>query len=434
MSSSAGIRIQRLALVALVGALITVLAMLVPSRTAVAFGIGLLLLAAGLVLSAPAVLLAGVFATTFAYWRVGPASFDISLGDAVTILALCAAVPFVPWHSRTLRRVLLGFVAYMAVLLVAVLANPTDRAIAEWAHRSLLIGGALLIGAAAGSRGQAALALKAFIYAGAAVAVLSIADTLTSGFNPAYPLGMHKNGAGPLMGMGVVLLIAAPWRLELRPSTVRHLRVLLIAGVFATQSRGAGLALVAVIAIYAMRHPSARRRAPIFFLVVSLVLLVVSALTLQENTENNPQFNGVQLRENAYDIAIDDVWKPHPLLGGGLRWFVDPQSTAGAIHNSVISELSEAGIIGLGGYIAMFATFLLVLFPRRDQLGEAALLILIFYLLFGLTAIFWIAGMITLPMLVVGLAIGEVSASGSDTIVPAEVGRTDGTKRPKRTP
>jgi len=231
----------RLVAAGVVGVGVCVVGLMVPGNVGFAGAIAFALLAAGIILTAPAVLLAAVFATTFAYFRVGPASVNMSMGDAVTVLAVLAALPFVPWRNRSLRRVLVGVAFYLTVILVAVLAHPTDKAIAEWFHRGVLCGGTVLIGAAAGDRKQTALALKAFVYASAFVAVFSVLDTIATGFSPAYPFGMHKNAAGPLMAMGFIILIVAPWRLEIRPSWVRHLRVLLVLGVFATQSRGAGL-------------------------------------------------------------------------------------------------------------------------------------------------------------------------------------------------
>jgi hypothetical protein len=400
-----------IALAAICVVAVCALATQIPFRPGFALGVGVLALGTGVVLTAPVLLLAGVFVTTFAYWRVGPGTLNMSIGDATTVLAVMAALPFVPWRSRALRRILAGFVFYMLVLAVVVLATPTEKAMAEWAHRWILFAGALLIGAAAGYRKQTQLALKAFLLAAAVVAVTAIINAVTSGFQPAFPFGMHKNAAGPLMAMGVLILIAAPWEVGFRPSFVRHLRVLLIIGVFATQSRGAGLAVVAAIAIYAMRHPSARQRAPVFFLLIAIALLVVSAFTLDSETQDNPKFNGITLRENSNEVALDTIWARNYALGGGLRWFTDAANIAGTPHNVVVSELSESGIAGLAALLIVFGNTAWFMHRRRDPLGETAFLVLIFYLLFGLTAIFWIAGMVTMPMLLVGLAVGEAARS-----------------------
>jgi hypothetical protein len=389
------------------GIAVVILAWLVPTNSGIALGAGVLLLALGFILAAPLLLFAAVFAACFAYWRVGPSSLNMSIGDAVTILALGAALPHIPWQNRMLRRVLAGLAFYLGLLAITVLANPTDRAQTEWLHRSVLFGGAILIGAAIAHRGQVKNSLRAVVAAASVVAAAAIVDTVTKGFEPAYPLGMHKNGAGPLLAMVAMLLIAAPWRVEFRPSLLRHLRILIIAGVFATQSRGAGLALVVGIAVYAMRHKQARRRAPIFFLSVALILIAVSIATLQDQQENNPKFNGVDLRSVTIDSAINDVWAPHPLVGGGLKYFASAFNQAGGAEQIFVAELAEAGIIGLIGLLVLLGNTLWVLLPRRDPLGEAAFLVFVVEVLYALTAIFWVAGTLTLPMLMVGLAVGE---------------------------
>jgi hypothetical protein len=394
-------------------ALVVILAMLIPSQPSLAIGVGVLLLAAGLVLAAPALLLAAVFATSFAYWRVGPTSVNMSVGDAVTLLALVAALPYVPWRSRTLRKILAGLAFYLGLLLVTVLGHATQAAATEWLHRAVLFGGAIVIGAAVAHRGQIAVALKAVVYAAAIIAVASIYSALTSGFQPAYPFGMNKNAAGPLLAMVVVVLIVAPWRTGIRPLTVRHLRILIVVGLLATQSRGAALSLVAVVAIYAMRHRSARQRAPMFFLAAMLALIAASVVTLQDQQVNNPDFNGIVLRANTIDDALNNVWADHPYVGGGLKYFKSASAQAGGAEQIFVTELAEAGIIGLIGLIGLLGNTLRVLLPRRDTIGETAFLVFVLEILFALTAIFWIAGTLTLPMLLVGLAAGEETTTAA---------------------
>jgi hypothetical protein len=404
------LRKQRYGAIIVVGAAslaVMVLAWQVPGEPTLAIGAAILLVALGLATAAPTLLLAAVFATCFAYWRVGPDALNMSLGDAVTLIALLAAIPFVPWHSRPLRQILAGLFAYLALLFVSVMGHPTQVAIVEWLHRAVLFGGAILIGAAVAHRHQVALALKALVYASSVVAVAAIVDAVTTGFGPAFPFGIHKNAAGPLFAMVAMLMIAAPWRIGIRPSMLRHLRFLIIVGLLATQSRGALLALVAGIALYAMRHRSARQRAPIFFLTVTLALIAVSVVTLKAQNEDNPNFNGVALRSSTIDDAINRVWAAHPLVGGGLKYFRATGAQAGGAEQIFVAELAEAGIIGLIGLIVLLTNTSRVLFARRDPLGEAAFLVFVVEVLYALTAIFWIAGTLTLPMLLVGLAVGE---------------------------
>ena len=394
--------------VLLITAAVVLLAATIPTHPSVALGIAVVVLVFSVALSAPSLLLAIVFGSTFAAWRVGAASLNMSVCDAATVMALIAALPYVPWKSRPLRAVLVGLVFYLALISISLAANATDRAIAEWFHRAVLVGGAVLIGAAVAHRRETAIALRSFCLASAVVAVGAIYTSLTTGLAPAFPFGMHKNAAGSGLAIAVIVLVVAPGQLAVRAPTIRFLRVLVIAGLVATQSRGATLALVAALAIYMLRHGRSRQRAPILFLIISMGLIVASVVTLQDELQFNPKFNAIDTRTDAFDIAINDVWLPRPLVGGGLRWFQEANGANAGIHNEVIAELSEVGLIGLFGFIVLMGSILRSLMRRRrSPIGEIALLVFIFLLLFGLTEILWVAGTITLTMLIVGLAVGE---------------------------
>jgi hypothetical protein len=417
------------ALLALAGValLALVLAYEVPDRPQLALGAAALLLVAGFVLSAPALLLAAVYATVFLPWRVGPGSLQMSVCDAVTLLAMLAALPYVPWRKRALHQVLAGLAIYLGILVVVVASHPTRRAEFEFAHRAVLFGGTVLIGAAVAHRHQVASSLKALVSSSVIISFGAIYSTLTTGLQPGYPFGINKNLAGSLLAITIVLLVAAPGRTGIRWSWIRHIRILCIVGLLATQSRGAILAVVAVTAIYALRHRSARRRAPLFFLTVALVLIGVSFVTLRNEYIDNPQFNAIDTRTVAFDDAINNVWLVHPITGAGLRYFQANDSadyiTAG-VHNIVLAELSEGGVIALLGLIVLLWNTVRVVMRRRDTIGEAAFLILVCQILFGMTDIFWVAGSLSLAMLIVGIAIGEdteLERRASPRAVPTRV-------------
>ena len=411
-------------IVVIPGALIvavSALALTIPSRPTFALGVAILLLALSIVLAAPSLLFALVFGATYAYWRVGPGTLNMSVCDAVTLAALVAAIPYVPWQSRVLRRVLMGLAFYLALIGVSLLAHPTDRAIAEWFHRGVLFGGAVLIGAAVANRRETGIVLRTFVYAGALVSLSAVYESVTSGFDPAYPFTMHKNLAGSLLSVGIVVLVVAPIQLRFRRATTRFLLVLLVAGLAATQSRGAALALVAVLAVHVIRSRRGRRRAPMFLLVMSLVLIVGSVVTLEDELKSNPRFNAIEARVNAFDYAVNDVWLQHPLTGGGLRWFQEFGTSNAGVHDLVLAELSEVGLIGLFGLIVLLGNTTVELVRRRSRVREMALLVFLFQILFGVTQILWVAGSLTVTMLMVGLAVGERPARiarNQDAVAP----------------
>ena len=343
-------------------------------------------------------------------WRVGPGALQMSVCDAVTVLALLAALPYVPWHKRALHHVLSGLGVYLGILVVVLASHPTQKAGFELFHRGVLFGGTVLIGAAVANRHQVSSVLKALVYSSAVVSIGAIFYSVTHGFLPAYPFNIHKNFAGSLLAIAVILLVAAPERTGIRWSWIRHMRILCIIGLVATQSRGAILAVVAVTALYAMRHRSARRRAPLFFLTIALTLIAVSVITLRNEYIDNPKFNSIDSRTIVFDDAIDNVWLVHPITGAGLRYFQANDSgnyiTAG-VHNIVLAELSEGGIIALLALIVLLWNTIRVVMRRHDSIGEAAFLVLVCQILFGLTDIFWVAGSLSLAMLIVGIAVGE---------------------------
>ncbi len=400
--------------VAPVAAAQLVLAALAASEPALALGLigGVVVVAA--VLLAPLLLLVGAFPATFAYWRVGPASIGMSVADALTFLGALAALPFVPWRSPTLRRLLIASAGYGAVLLLTVLAHPASRSLIEVFHRMSMVVGAVFIGAAIAQLGRVRLALRAFLGTAALISIVAAVDTLAHHLQPAYPLGIQKNAAGELIVMGLVILLIVPRRVGLPKVQTAVLSTVLVIGLAASEARGPALALVAVFAIHLLRQRRRRdatriaRMAPLL-LLASIVLIGISATTYRDRDLNSQtqQFNSLNSRLDTYDYAIENVWKPHLLDGSGLKWFFAPGSPVGAPHNLIISELSEAGLIGL----AALALFLIVILrtARRSSsdLGDAAFLVMVARLLESMLGIFWTAGTGTLPFLLLGLMVGD---------------------------
>lgn len=395
-----------------------------PTQPAIAIAAGVLALTITFALAAPTALQVAAFPATFLLGRIAFGSFDMSVCDGFTALALVAAVPFVPWHNRALRRVLVALAFYLGLLAVSVLATPSTRAAAEWGHRAVLFGGTVVIGAVIADRHHVTAALRALIAAASVVAVAAIIDSLSSGLEPAYAFGLNKNAAGPMLAICAMLLFLIPEEFALPRSVAGPLLLLTLGGLLATQSRGAGLALVITLAINSVRRSQGRRRRfSALVLVATLAVLAVSVVTLRdEDSGPNAKFNGVNTRTDLYDFAMDEVWAAHPLTGGGLKWFEDGDATAAGPHNIAVAELSEAGIVGMAGLVVLVGGTLTVLWTRRSRLGQAGAMVFVFAVLFAMTGVFWVAGPFTLPMLVVGLAIGHDQAHAS-TPTPTPTGQ-----------
>ena len=132
-------RIRPVILCVLVAAVMLLIAVSASSSPQLAVALALIGLAAALTLRFHGVPIVIVLAAAYATVRVGPASANLSVADAVLFVGALAALPFTSWESQRLRRVLVGFMGYEACLALAVLAHPTSRSIVEWGHRILLV-------------------------------------------------------------------------------------------------------------------------------------------------------------------------------------------------------------------------------------------------------------------------------------------------------
>ena len=108
------------------------------------------------------------------------------------------------------------------------------------------------------------------------------------------------------------------------------------------------------------------------------------------------------------------------LLGGGLRYFTDPSSPTIAPHNLVISELAEVGIIGRAGMITLLIATFLALRRSRSQLAVLAMMALVLRVTQGMAEIFWVAGPLTIAIILVGMGLTEdpsdEDSSGATTL------------------
>lgn len=361
---------------------------------------------------APAVVMAAAFPATFGYWRVGPAAAGMSVADAVTILGALASIPYVPWRTPLMRQILLPFALYVGLLAVSVAAHPSTRTLTELGHRVLLVVGAMMIGAALANLGHTRLALRMLFAFASVVAAAAIVFTLTHRLAAAYPFGIQKNTSGSLLASCLVIAVSAGHLLELPRRWTIPLYAVISLGFLSSQSRGAMLALVAVLFVFVARHGRGRVRiwAPVL-LGVTVVVLGLAATSYNERdlavTSANAKYNSLNSRVDVYTYALENQFKPHPVVGAGMKWFKVGDSIANGPHNFVVAELSETGLIGLFGLLVFAGITLNSLRRRHGRTAEVAYLVLLERLLDSLLGIFWVAGTATLPFLVIGLAIGE---------------------------
>ncbi len=140
-------------------------------------------------------------------------------------------------------------------------------------------------------------------------------------------------------------------------------------------------------------------------------LLAVSAISLNERdlsrTDSGQQFNAINTRTDVIKQAIDEVWLKNRFVGGGLRYFADPARPYVAPHNLIVSELAEAGLIGLLGLATLLTATVMALRRSRADLAMLAMMAFVLRVTQGLADIFWVAGPLTIAVILVGMGLIE---------------------------
>jgi O-antigen ligase len=360
------------------------------------------------VVTAPHVILAVALPMSYAIWRVGPDSLNMSEADASLVVATLIALPYVPWRDRRLQRVLFAVLAYELLILAPVLAHPTGRALFEYGHRAVLIAGPIFVGAALVNLNALRLALRTFLFGSCLISVAAIADTLSNGFGPAYPFGFQKNAVGNVLAVAVLVFVIGARLLELPPTIVIGGAATVSLGLLAVQSRGSLLSVVVCFALWTLRGRTKRPGS-----AVAIVLLVVAfagTVSLINDREVRhlrvdpaaAQFSPEASRVADYDAALA-VWRQHPLWGAGLRYF--NEGGQGEAHNLVINALAESGLFGVAALAVLWIGAFAAIARLRGTVATLARLALLTRVLSGLVDIFWVGGRMTVPFVLVGAAI-----------------------------
>jgi hypothetical protein len=342
----------------------------------------------------------------------------ISYSDALTAAASVLALPALASTTelRRLRAATGGVAVYLALLVPGLIASPSNRVFLEWTHRLVIVAGALVVGAWLVREHVERLALRMFAVVSVVVAIIAVYDSATNGFNPAFPIGLHKNFVGALFGGALVLLLAAPESVHVALA-LRFLAVTVIGlGLVASQSRGAELAAAAgVLIAFALNRTMHTARVKAFAVAVGVALAVVAGLSIRD------QFNlgKADLSNSSAGVRVNvekvtrDIWHTSPMVGVGLKYYNSGNFGRFAVAptNVIDNELAESGVIGLIGFVVFqVGVFAAGISRRGTPLVAAAVGMVGAQLLHGMVDIYWSGGVVTLPFLVLGIAL-----SGSPT-------------------
>ena len=262
-----------------------------------------------------------------------------------------------------------------------------------------------MVGAALAQTGLARSALRLYIWASVGVGAVAISHSLTNSFRPAYPLSLHKNAAGWLLCVALIVVVKASRDLRIGRTLATICGLTIGLGLLASQARGATLAFVLVAGIGFLRR-SRTLRARVGVAAAALVMLAaIGAITSNElKNENTVQFGGISSRLDTNSEALE-LWRGRAWFGAGLSYYQQGARNVGPEpHNFVVEALAESGAVGALGFAVFLAQAARVVRRFGGEFGSLARTVFYARLVEALFGIFWVAGMGAISWIVVGIA------------------------------
>lgn len=348
----------------------------------------------------------------------GEGGVNLSVSDLVLFVAFWAAL-LLRTHplSREMRSLLWFSAFYQATTLFTVLVNPYTANIVEWFHAWLLVGGALLVGWTIGRAGRGNVALGLFLWAAAVCAGAAIVQAIsglaaTGTWTPVYlewPFAMHKNLLGGVLATAALIVYQRPTWLGWSTAWTVPAFCFFSAGLLVSQSRQAILGLAVVMFVVVLRkEPGRRHRSPVILVVIVAALALVWSTTSAQLNDGN-EFNSANQRLAWYADSVR-LWQDQPFFGAGLRWWTTGRTSYGfQPPNAELEVLTSAGVVGLFGFLVMFAGILVVLWRMNPAYGTLAFCAVLGRLVQGQLDLFWVAAQVPMPFVVAGICVGALA-------------------------
>lgn len=387
--------------------------LLAPTSPALAVAVALAFVVVALTVHEPATVPVLAMPAFVVVQRVGGDGIDLSLSDLALFAAFWVALLLAPRpFSRPMRTLLWLSAAYQAATAFTVLVNPYLANTVEWFHAWLSVGGALVVGWAVGRSGRARLGLTLFLLPCLGIALLTLAKAasqLAAGdTGPVYldtPYPMHKNFVGMLLAVAALVAYARPAWVHWPRWFALGSFWLCAAGAFASQARQALVGLALGVIVLSLRGEPHRRRSRLI-LLAALPTLFVVYLAVREQLESGNPFNSANQRLQWYADAIE-VWQRSPWFGMGLRWWSSERTEfVFQPPNAELEMLSAAGVVGLAGFLLLFAGGLVPLWRTDPRFGNLAVTLLLVRFVSGQFDLFWVAVQVSVPFVLIGVCLG----------------------------
>lgn len=330
-------------------------------------------------------------------------------GMAVTLLLLRGK------DTRDLQPLLWAGAAYLAAALPTLVLNPYSENIVEWLHEFVLVIGSMLVGYTIGRFGRAQIAVSLYVIGCLGIAVVAsfVAAAMFAsgqGFGPVYLPDLHKNAIGGSLAMAIVLLYARPAWFSWRMGWSRAAILLLGVGVVASQSRQAMLGAVAGLIIVSLRRRPDTGRFPrlVWFAALPVVVFVLTMVN-DQLTEDN-EFNSANQRLDWYAQTIE-IWDTSPIFGVGLRWWYTDRFPGAGFQppNAELEVLSSVGVVGLLGFLVMFAVGFWALWRIDPAYGTVGAAIVVTRFVQAQFDLYWVAGQASFLWIVGAICIGALA-------------------------
>lgn len=380
----------------------------------------LALLCLGIGARQPVALAALAVVGTLVIVRIGGASTNLSVSDALLFVGTIAALALFKASEDRDAVALLGLVAgYEALLIVAVLYHPYRADFTEWVHEAFLAGGSVVVGWVVGRRGVGPSVLRALLAGIAGFALWAVAFTVTHHFQAAnLPFGYQKNFVGDLEALGVLIAYANPVYLRLSAGSRRWLIALGLLGLAASQSRQAVVALTVAMLVVVFRGRVAGRTHARAALWLAVPALAYIGWKVQQQVVSSNRFNSIHQRFTWYHSSLT-LFHLSPWLGEGLRWWYTGRfAFAFQPPNAELEMLTSAGLLGLFAFVYLELGALRRVWRVPPEYGTLAFAVLLMRLVDGQFDIFWVTAQAALPWMIVGIALGARVLSQKSRVAP----------------
>jgi O-antigen ligase len=338
----------------------------------------------------------------------GRAGFEVSISDALLVLAgagilveaaMTKSFPAV----RALRPLLLPVVPYSVVMGLLLFLHFSSSSLAQTGQRFELFLLPLVVGAYAAVKGKHIRLLQAYIVASTVLAILW----------PLQDFGMQKNPVGQMIANAILLLVAVQRLRALLP-----LLLILVPGLFLTQSRGALVAAAigvgVIVAIHGLGQRSLTRGVALAVLAAGVFALMPSALqervtTLSASQETRAGY-AIFFREE-YSKDAKRIIAEHRWTGVGIGNYAEASRFSPFRvedpHQVILLQAAEGGYVLAVSFVLLVAgAVFAMLRMRRIEVGVAAAAVLLATVAHGMVDVYWVRGTPVLGWLLVGMACG----------------------------